>query len=169
MIPLEKTEIVPLEAPIDLSRVPDMLQLGTKLSGVELFYKKQAESEDKLKLKRLRQREQEELMGVYDQSEYLNEVNLPETKLKKGYKIEKLFVYQEEGEEKLIWCPGIVLKVNKKDEVQIKADIKWDTAFIGQGEADESEEKLKKNAWNPEKLKKGSCCQEVRDRLRKID
>ena len=59
VIPLEKTEIVPLEAPIDLSRVPDMLQLGTKLSGVELFYKKQAESEDKLKLKRLRQREQD--------------------------------------------------------------------------------------------------------------
>ena len=57
VIPLGKTEIVPLEAPIDLSRVPDMLQLGTKLSGVELFYKKQAESEDKLKLKRLRQRE----------------------------------------------------------------------------------------------------------------
>ena len=130
VIPLEKPEIVPLEAPIDLLRVPNMLQLGTKLSGVELFYKKQAESEDKLKLKRLRQREQEELMGVYDQSEYLNEVNLPETKLKKGYKIEKLFVYQEEGEDKLIWCPGIILKVNNRDEGQIKADIKWNASFI---------------------------------------
>ena len=80
-----------------------------------------------------------------------------------------LFVYPKEGEDKLIWCPGIVLKVNKRDEVQIKADIKWDTAFIGQGEADESEEILKKNAWNPEKPKKGSWCQDVQDRLRKID
>ena len=40
VISLDKTEIVPLEAPIDLTRVQDMLQLGTKLSGVELFYKK---------------------------------------------------------------------------------------------------------------------------------
>ena len=44
-----------------------------------------------MKLKTLRQREQKELMGVYDQSEYLNEVNWPETTLKKGYKIEKFF------------------------------------------------------------------------------
>ena len=48
-------------------------------------------------------------------------------------------------------------------------DFKWDTAFIGQAEADESEEKLKKNAWNPEKPKKGSWRQDVQDRLRKID
>jgi hypothetical protein len=169
VIPLQKTETVPSEAPIHLPRVPDTLTLGTKSSGVELYYKKQEESSNELKLKALREREQEELMGVYDQSEYMNEVNWPGTKLKKGYKIEKLFVYQEEGEEKLIWCPGIVLKVNKKDEVQIKADIKWDTAFIGQGEADESEEILKKNAWNPEKPKKGSWRQDVRDRMRKID
>ena len=100
-------------------------------------------------------------MGVYDQSEYLNEVNQPETKLKKGYKIEKLFVYQEERQGKLIWCPGIVLKVNNRDENQINEDIKWDASFIGQGEADESEEKLKKNAWNPEKPKKGSWRQDV--------
>ena len=124
VIPLDKTQIVPSEAPTDLPRVPDMLQLGTNLSGVELYYKKQAESEDELKLKTLRQREQEELMGVYDQSEYLNEVNWPETTLKKGYKIEKLFVYQEEGEDKLIWCLGIVLKVNNRDEEHIKANIK---------------------------------------------
>jgi hypothetical protein len=38
---------------------------------------------------------------VYDQSQYLNEVNWHETKLKKGYKIEKLFVHQGEGEDKL--------------------------------------------------------------------
>ena len=65
-------------------------------------------------------------------------------------------MYQEEGEDKLIWCPGIVLQVYNRDEEQIKANIKWDTVFIGQGEADEFEEKLKKNAWNPEKPKKGS-------------
>ena len=41
--------------------------------------------------------------------------------------------------------------------------------IIGQGEADKSEEKLKKNAWNPEKTKKGLWRQDVRDRLRKID
>ena len=68
--------------------------------------------------------------------------------------MKSFFVYQEEGEDKLIWCLVIVLKVNNRDEEQIKANIKWDTAFIGQEEADESEEKLKKNAWNPEKPRK---------------
>ena len=124
VIPLQKTETVPSEAPIHLPRVPDTLTLGTKSSGVELYYKKQEESSNELKLKVLREREQEELMGVYDQSEYMNEVNWPGTKLKKGYKIEKLFVYQEEGEDKLIWCQGIILEVNNRDEGQIKADIK---------------------------------------------
>ena len=152
-----------------MPQILDMEKLGTTSSDVQNYYKKQAESEDELRLQTLKQREQKELMRVYDQAEYLNEVSWPENKLTKGFKIEKLFEYPEESELKLIWCPGIVLKVNKKDEVQIKIDIKWDIAFIGQGEADESEEILKNNAWNPEKPKKGSRRQDVRDRMRKID
>ena len=124
-----------------------MAKLGTTSSDVQNYYKKQAESEDELRLQTLRQRKQEELMGVYDQAKYLNEVTWPENKLTKGFKIEKLFEYPEESELKLIWC--IVSKVIKKDDKLIKADIEWDPEFIGEGEATESTELLKKHLWNP--------------------
>ena len=115
-----------------MPRVPDMGKLGTKSSGIEIYYAKQSEHEDELKLKVLREREKQEQMGVYDSAEYLNEVNWPDKKLKKGYKLEMLFEYPEEGETKLIWCPGIVLKVVKRDDKVIKAEIKWDSDFIGE-------------------------------------
>ena len=116
-----------------------------------------------------RDREKQEQMGVYDSEEYLNEVNWPDKKLKKGYKLEMLFEYPEEGETKLIWCPGIVLKVVKRDDKVIKAEIKWDSDFIGEGEGDETTEKLKKNMWNREKPKQGAWREDLRHKLRKIN
>ena len=151
-----------------MPRIPDMAKLGITSSDVENYYKKQDETEDELRLQTLKQREQEELMGVYDQAEYLNEVSWPEKKLKKGYKIEKLFEYPEEGELKLIWCPCIVSKVIKKDDKLIKADIEWDPEFIGEGEATESTELLKKHLWNPSKPKEGAWRQDLRHKLRKF-
>mgnify|MGYP006922977555 FL=1 len=151
-----------------MPRIPDMATLGTTSSDVQNYYNKQAESEDELRLQTLKQREQEELMGVYDQAEYLNEISWPENKMKKGYKIEKLFEYPEEGELKLIWCPGTVLKVIKRDDKLIKADIEWDPEFIGEGEATESTELLKKHLWNPSKPKEGAWRQDLRHKLRKF-
>ena len=88
--------------------------------------------------------------------------------MKKGYKIEKLFEYPEEGELKLIWCPGIVSKVIKKDDKLIKADIEWDPELIGEGEATESTELLKKHLWNLSKPKEGAWRQDLRHKLRKF-
>ena len=133
-----------------------MAKLGTTSSDVQNYYKNQAESEDELRLQTLRQREQEELMGVYNQAEYLNEVSRPENKVTKGFKIEKLFEYREESELKLIWCPGIVSKVIKKYDKLIKADIEWDPEFIGEGGATESTKLLKKHLWNLSKPKEGA-------------
>ena len=82
----------------------------------------------------MRQREQEELIGLYDQAEYLNEVSWPENKLTKGFKIEKLFEYPEESELKLIWCPGIVLKVIKKDNKLIRRTLDGTQSLLERGE-----------------------------------
>ena len=150
-----------------MPRIPDMATLGTASSDVQNYYNKQDESEEELRLQTLKQREQEELMGVYDQAEYLQEVSWPEN-MKKGYNIEKLFEYPEEGELKLIWCPGKVLKVIKKDDKLIKADIEWDPEFIGEGEATESTELLKKYLWNPSKPKEGAWRQDLRHKLQKF-
>ena len=45
----------------------------------------------------------------------------------------------------MIWVPGVVLKVLSKNKDKITALVKWDKEVIAEGEADESEEELKKN------------------------
>ena len=118
---------------------------------------------EKLKamLESLKEREREELLGIGDQSEYMNAVNWPEKNLKAGYKIEKLFLYHEEEEEKLVWVPGVVVRVIHKNCEKITVLVKWDANSIGEGEADESDEDLKKNLWNPDQPKAGAWRQDV--------
>ena len=82
--------------------------------------------------------------------------------MKKGYQLEKLFIYTEEDESKLIWCPGVVTTVVSRGDKQIIATIKWDRDYIGIGEADESKEKLEKGKWNPDKPRAGAWRQDLR-------
>ena len=64
-------------------------------------------------------------MGVGDQCEYMQNISWPGRKLKKGYSLEKLFEYPEEGEVKWVWCPGIVERSTmKKDNTTIVAIVK---------------------------------------------
>ena len=120
--------------------------------------------DEKLKslLDTLKEQEREEVLGIGDQSEYMNAVNWPKKLLKKVYQIEKLYMYLEEDEEKMIWVPGVVLKVLSKNKDKITALVKWDKEVIAEGEADESEEELKKNMWNPSKPKAGAWRQDLR-------
>ena len=122
-------------------------------------------------LKALKEREKNELMGIGDQSEYMQNVSWPGTKLKKGYSIEKLFVYPEEGEDKWVWCAGIVQKaMTKKDDNTIVATIKWDKNSIGEGDADGTEsEILKKNRWNPDKPKPGAWREDLRHLMKNTE
>ena len=57
--------------------------------------------DEKLKsmLDALKEQEREEVLGIGDQSEYMNAVNWSEKLLKKGYQIEKLFMYPKKDEE----------------------------------------------------------------------
>ena len=81
-------------------------------------------------------------MGIGDQCEYINEVNWPGKLLKKGYKIEKLFTYTEDEEDKLLWIPGEVIEVLSRNDNKIVASIKWGEDIIGARESDESNKYL---------------------------
>ena len=107
-----------------------MEKLGTKSSGIAMYYNKQSENEDELKLKVLQRREQQETMGMYGTSACWNGVNWPDKKDEEGIQAGKVLEYPEDGEQTLIWCPGKVLNVVKRDDKVIKADIKWDRNFI---------------------------------------
>ena len=114
-----------------------------------------------------RERERNEEEGVGDQCEYLQSFNWPSDKrLKKGFRLEMLFDYPDNG---LIWVPGVVKSIDKVEKTVIKATIKWDSTCIGEGESDESVEKLKKYKWNPEKPDDGAWREDLRHLMKKID
>ena len=79
-------------------------------------------------------------MCLWDASEYINEVNCPEKKLKQGYHIEMCFLYPDEDEEnRYMWCCGIVIRVKRRDDKMIKVDIKLGESCIACGESDLTE------------------------------
>ena len=75
----EKVKSVPEEVPFELPRIPDLPLLGTQTNDLE-DYTNGLEDEKLLvsMLQALKDREREELMGVGDQCEYMNEVNWPD-------------------------------------------------------------------------------------------
>ena len=97
-LPLTKTKKLPKDAPIEHPCLPDFPTLGTLSLDVANYYTEQAKSENELRLKALREREKEVLMGIWDGAEYMNEVNWPEKSLKTGYKIEMCFSYPDAEE-----------------------------------------------------------------------
>jgi hypothetical protein len=60
--------------------------------------------------------------------------NWPEHNLKSQFKIEKLFRYEEDGDEMMVWCPGVIIKVLKKDKDGTKVVVKWDQQYIHENE-----------------------------------
>ena len=83
-------------------------------------------------------------MGKWYGAEYMNKVNWPEERLKKGYNIEMCFSYPYEvGENRFIWCCGVVEIVKTTDYRLIKVDIKRDEHFVACGESKKMEEILK--------------------------
>ena len=72
-------------------RLPELSILGTLASDVSNYYTKQAATDNELRLKALRERENETQMGIGYGAEYMNEANWPEKKLKQGYHIEMCF------------------------------------------------------------------------------
>ena len=167
VIPLSNTEDYPTDAPFEMPGLPVLPTLGTQTKDLECFEKSMENEKLKAMLESLKEREKEELLGIGDQSEYMNAVNWPEKILKAGYKIAKIFLYHEEEEEKLVWVPGVVVRVIHKNCEKITALVKWDANSIGEGEADESDEELKKNLWNPDQPKAGAWRQDVRHLMKR--
>ena len=56
-------------------------------------------------------------MKKRDRDWYMNKMNWPEKKLKKGYNIEICFSFLDEVEEnRFMWCCGVVKRVNTRDK-----------------------------------------------------
>jgi len=69
-----------------------------------------------------KEQERKEAEGVGDQCEYLQSFNWPSDKrLKKGFRLEMLFDYPDNG---LIRVPGVVKSIDKVEKTVIKATIK---------------------------------------------
>ena len=101
-------------------------------------------------------------MGRWDGDKYMNVVNLPEKKLKKGYKIEMCFSYLDEVEEnRFMRCCGVVERVKTRDDRVIKVDIKWNEQFCACDESDKMGDILKERLWNPITPRKGAWIQDV--------
>ena len=169
VIPLRNVKSVPEEAPFELPRMPDLPVLGTQTNDLEDYTNDLEDEKLASMLQALKDREREELMGVGDQCEYMNEVNWPNKGLKRGYKLEKLFIYPEDEEDKLIWVPGMVTEVLSRNDEKIVASVKWDKDMIGEGESDESDEQLLKSKWNPDTPKPGAWRQDLRHLMLNID
>ena len=109
-------------------------------------------------------------MGIWDGTEYTNEVNWPEKKLKQGYRIEMCFLYPDEDEEnRYMWCCGIVTRVKRRDGNMIKVDIKWEESFISCGEIYLTEEILKKTLVESRDAEKYVWRQNIRRYLTTIE
>ena len=100
---------------------------------------------------------------------YLNEVSWPEKKLKKGYKLEKLFDYTVLGERLLVWVRGTVERIVKREGNQVKAEINWNNDDIGKGETATTTDLLKKNQWIIAKQKAGAWRQDLQHLELKVD
>ena len=48
--------------------------------------------------------------------------------------MEKLFRCEEDGEELMVWCPGVIIKVLREDKDGAKVVVKWDQQYIGENE-----------------------------------
>ena len=169
VIPLKKANSVPNEAPFEMPKMPDLPVLGTQTNDLESYEEGMEDEKLASMLQALKERERDELMGVGDQCEYMNEVNWPDKSLKVGYELEKLFVYPEDEEDKLIWVAGVVTEVLSRSGEKILASIKWDEDMIGEGESDESDEQLLKSKWNPDTPKPGAWRQDLRHLMITID
>ena len=66
--------------------------------------------------------------------------------LVKGYQLEMMFKVEDDRETD--WYRGTVTKIIKRDEKQVRAEIKWNKRDIMVGESTKTVEILKKHLWN---------------------
>ena len=65
----------PDDAPFELHGIPTLPTLGTQTNDVEIFYKEMEDEKLKSMLDALKEQEKKEVLGIGDQSEYMNAVN----------------------------------------------------------------------------------------------
>jgi hypothetical protein len=159
VIPLQDTEVVPRRPPINLPTRVRPYKLGTQSKDSERLDNSRLNDEDQLRLEAMSERESLEASGFGDQLYEMNEVSWPWEKIKKGFKIDKLFVRSHDGVDCPMWAQGVVqslLSKNVSDESSfIKVTVKWNDDCVRDGEAKVTREKLLRSKWNCETHKLG--------------
>ena len=89
----------------------------------------------------------------------------PRKEFRKGYKIEMMWMFWEDKEDVPVWCLSIVLKVECKNDKEIKVDVRWEDWRVSKGGLKESKVKLEKNKRNPDKPKSGTWREYLRSKL----
>ena len=156
VIPLEGVETIPDEAPVDMPSPPDLPELGTTAS-VDLFHgSRYAEEVSNLKAVGYTEKGEREAMGVGDKWADQQSFNAPVIdETFEGFRIEMMFLYNDENGESLTnWYHGTVEKVLNKDTKAVK--VKWDCECLGDGDKEETREKLLPSKWNPDKPRNGA-------------
>ena len=137
VLPLTIIRNIPNKGPMKHPRLQDFPTLGTLTSNVGDYYPEQARKNNKLRINALREQENEMLVDIWDGPEYMNEVNWPEKKLKKGYKTEMCFCILTRLRRKgSCGVVGLLKKMKRRNDKVIILDIKWDEKFIARDESE---------------------------------
>ena len=154
VIPLEDTEVVPDRPPINLPTRARPYKLGTLSNDAKRLDNSRLDVEEQLRLEAATERDSLEASGVGDQLNEMQEASWPWKKIKKGFKIDKLFIRSDEGDDYPMWSQGVVDKLICKSVSEessfVKVEVKWNADCVMEGEAKVTKEKLLKSKYNLE-------------------
>ena len=161
VIPMADNVDIPSEPPLSLPSPPELPSLGT-ISDLALVYK--TASEEKIasfKEKSNKERDSREADGKGDkwsERQQSTKPDIDETFV--GFKIEMLFTFPNaiDGGTYLDWCHGQVVSIRNPKTNTV--NIKWAPECVGDGDKEETREKLLKTRWNPKNCEKAGAWRE---------
>lgn len=169
VIPLENTEVVPDRPPINLPTRARPYKVGTLSNDAKRLDNSRLDVEEQLRLEAATERDRLEASGVGDQLNEMQEASWPWQKIKKGFKIDVLFIRSDEGDDYPMWSQGVVDKLICKSVSEessfVKVDIKWNADCVMEGEAEVTREKLLKSKYNLETHTRGVWRQDLHHKV----
>jgi hypothetical protein len=157
VIPLQDTEQVPREPPINLPQHSVNYSMGTTSADLVALYKTSLDKENGIRLRAMIERDRLENSGFGDQLNELQQTSWAIEKIRAGlFKLDMCFMYNDDSDDILQWCQGTISRIVREKNNCIWVDVKWDKECLKQGDADMTTERLMKSKWNPTTHEHGS-------------
>lgn len=155
VLPLEKTQTLPTEAPNKAPALPTLQSLGT-VSQLALEKEQMSRDEEaKFKVDARAKLELRQEQGIMDMWSELQQTIAPSVKEMKGMVVEVAFEYPgEDGSACLDWYRGTVEKV--VNEKKCLAKINWHAETLAENDVSVSVQQLTPFRYNPKKLRKNA-------------